>query len=198
MSEVAWKSLGQAVLEPVRARRIKAVNGQGLETLGTMRVRIKVGSINTETDVLVVAGVVEDFLLGTDFLRDHKCVMDFSTGKLSAAGVEIPMSEPARMVEPIVRRVTLTRDVTIPGRTEMVLQGWKNFLCATRHNGTTPKKSVAKLEPGLKTWSPQHNTKANNCKTVQKKNTRTGGALVKKLCTSEVFAEKLETMYMKG
>ena len=47
-------------------------------------------------------------------------------------------------------------------------QGWKNFLCATRRNGTTPKKSVAKLEPGLKTWSPKQNTKANSCKTVQK------------------------------
>ena len=30
------------------------------------------------------------------------------------------------------------------------------------------KKSVAKLEPGLKTWSPKQNTNANNCKTVQK------------------------------
>ena len=48
-------------------------------------------------------------------------------------------------------------------------QGWENFLCATRHNGTTPKKSVAKLEPELKTWSPKQNTKANSCKTVQKK-----------------------------
>ena len=144
MSEVAWKSLGQAVLEPVRARRIKAVNGQGLETLGTMRVRIKVGSIDTETDVLVVAGVVEDFLLGTDFLRDHKCVMDFSTGKLSAAGVEIPMSEPARMVEPIVRRVTLTRDVTIPGRTEMVVNG--QVQCEHVHCTDMPMM----LEPGCK------------------------------------------------
>ena len=50
-----------------------------------------------------------------------------------------------------------------------VLQGWKNFLFATRHNGTTPKKSVAKLEPGLKTWSPKQNTIAKNFKTVQKK-----------------------------
>ena len=57
------------------ARRIKAINGQGLETLGPMRVRIKVGGIDTDTDVLVVAGVVEDFLLGTDFLRDHKSVI---------------------------------------------------------------------------------------------------------------------------
>ena len=48
-------------------------------------------------------------------------------------------------------------------------QGWKKNFCATRHNGTTPKKSVAKLEPGLKTWLPKQNTKANNCKTVQKK-----------------------------
>ena len=60
-------------------------------------------------------------------------------------------------------------------------QCWKNFLCATRHKGTTPKKSVAKLEPGLKTWSPKQNTKANSCKTVQKNNARIAGTLNKKM-----------------
>ena len=84
-------------------------------------------------------------------------------------------------------------------------QGWKNFLFATRHNGTTPKKSVAKLEPGLKTWSPKQNTKAKNCKTVQKnKQTRelqvhfVKDARHLNLCTSKVFAVKLENMYIKG
>ena len=80
-------------------------------------------------------------------------------------------------------------------------QGWKNFLFATRHNGTTPKKSVAKLEPGLKTWSPKQNTKAKNCKTVQKKTRELQVHFIKdarhlNLCTSKVFAVKLENMYI--
>ena len=50
------------------------------------------------------------------------------------------------------------------------MQGWKNFLFATRHNGTTPKKSVAKLEPGLKTWSPKQNTKAKKLQNGAKQN----------------------------
>ena len=72
--------------------------------------------------------------------------------------------------------------------------GLENFLFATRHNGTTPKKSVAKLEPGLKTWSPKQNTKAKNCNTVQKKkqqqtNKRTAGTLSKRCKTFKFVYE---------
>ena len=37
-----------------------------------------------------------------------------------------------------------------------------------------------------------------NCKTMQNKTGELEVHFVKKLCTSKVFAEKLETMYMKG
>ena len=73
-----------------------------------------------------------------------------------------------RLQDSFAKRLGLTLP-PLKNRFNCHTQGWKNFSCATRHNGTTPKKSVAKLEPGLKTWSPKQNTKANNCKTVQKK-----------------------------
>ena len=78
-------------------------------------------------------------------------------------------------------------------------QGWKNFLCATRHNGTTPKKQSPNwnqdLKPGRQSRTPKR-TVAKRCK----KNTRTGTRSEKcktlcTYCTSKVpvFAEKLET-----
>ena len=47
------------------------------------------------------------------------------------------MSEPTGMVERIVRRVMLTREVTIPGRTEMIVNG--QVQCENLHCTDVPK-----------------------------------------------------------
>ena len=50
---------------------------------------------------------------------------------------------------------------------KIVMQGWKNFLCATRHNGTTPKNQSPNwnqdLKPGRQSRTPKR-TVAKRCK----------------------------------
>lgn len=59
-----------------------AVNGQVLDTLGTVALPIGLGGRSYVQDVHVVRGVTQDILLGFDFMRQTHAIMDVGRGLL--------------------------------------------------------------------------------------------------------------------
>ena len=57
--------------------RVISANDQPLGILGTCKVRISLGGIDTYHSVLVATDISWDCLIGIDFLAKHNCHIDF-------------------------------------------------------------------------------------------------------------------------
>lgn len=69
----------------------RAVNGQLLDTLGTVTLPIKLGSESYEQTVHVVRGATQAILLGFDFMLQTHAIMDVGRGLLSMGEINIPL-----------------------------------------------------------------------------------------------------------
>lgn len=97
-----------------------AVNGQILDTLGTMTVSICLGEIYVEQTVHVVRGSTQNVLLGFDFLTEFNAVLDVGHSLLSLCDVNVPLLHAGDHI-PKCCNITMSADVIVPPYSEMVV-----------------------------------------------------------------------------
>lgn len=69
----------------------KVVTGHSLDTLGTTDVTLKLGSQTLHHNMQVIRNVDQGTLLGMDFLKPHKVVLDMGGGICSLYGQNLPL-----------------------------------------------------------------------------------------------------------
>ena len=70
---------------------VMAVNGESLSLCGQTKVDLKVGRHVRNHTVLVVQGMTQECLLGTDFLEQYQCVIDVRGRTMVMEGEKIPL-----------------------------------------------------------------------------------------------------------
>lgn len=93
--EDVWREATQPVEDDltVPVRPIVAANGGELELLGKEELRLQVGELNVQFPVLIARELTQECILGADFLKKHKCVVNMGDGTLVAGGKPV-MCEP--------------------------------------------------------------------------------------------------------
>ena len=117
IDENTWKKCGSYTphnLKQINAK-LTVANGQPLQILGKIEVRLRVGTFNELIPMVVVRGISHDAILGSDFFQANRCNICYDTGTLSIAGeCEIPIHY--QESQPSVCRVVLEEEVQIePG-----------------------------------------------------------------------------------
>ena len=92
LHERVWKEAvqGRRKLQP-SAGPVKAVNGENIPICGQAEVSFQVGEYVGVHKVLVVKEMIQECLLGTDFLEKGDCVIDVKNKLLTIAGCTKPV-----------------------------------------------------------------------------------------------------------
>lgn len=98
----------------------RAVNGQLLDTLGTVTLPIRLGGKHWELDVHVVRKATQTILLGFDFMLQTHAVMDVGCGLLHLGDIDIPLMQ-AKDFIPECCNISMSVDATIPPFSEMIV-----------------------------------------------------------------------------
>lgn len=69
----------------------RAVNGQLLDTLGTLLLSVNMGNEHWEQEVHVVREATQSVLLGWDFLHHHHAIIDIAQGVIHLRDIRIPL-----------------------------------------------------------------------------------------------------------
>jgi len=108
---------------------VTAANGSVINILGHMTIKFAIKGVNLKADLLV-ADVVDEFMLGIDWLTAQKASCDFNAKTLTMHGVTVPLcTRPSRMS---IRRVYVKDRVQIPANTEqnvpvkLVKSSWRS------------------------------------------------------------------------
>ena len=97
-------------LEPTQ-KPVLGANNMPLDVVGKTEVTIQLGGIRAQHKVLVCRGLVQQVLIGIDFLTAHKCIINFDTNTVYSKG------EPNKIVFGCldkVYRITVAATVTSP------------------------------------------------------------------------------------
>lgn len=122
LSKGMYKKIAQKVdLSPGAVPRLQLADGTPLETLGTICDSIQVGPVSMK-QVLIVANISDDGIIGLDFLRQHHCSLDLKMDEIVIGGRRISCGKGAPIVE--VGRVECVESVIIPARTEMIVSAY--------------------------------------------------------------------------
>ena len=90
---------------------VLGANNMPLDVVGKTEVTIQLGGIRAQHKVLVCRGLVQQVLIGIDFLTAHKCIINFDTNTVYSKG------EPNKIVFGCldkVYRITVAETVTLP------------------------------------------------------------------------------------
>jgi hypothetical protein len=99
-----------------------AANGQELDLLGQRDTVIHVGGLAKKHTVLIAKGLVQECLLGADFLQKHRCVVDLDKRVLSAGGSAVSFNSPTdKGTNAAVCHVTLACTTVVPAYSQMQL-----------------------------------------------------------------------------
>ncbi len=77
LSKNLWATLGGPELE-AEGKSFVSADGSGLRVMGSTTLRVSIGGQGLEGRFSVVDGLNVDCLLGSQFLKQHDCVVDFS------------------------------------------------------------------------------------------------------------------------
>lgn len=97
-----------------------AVNGQLLDTLGTVALPIELGGRSYEQNVHVVWGATQDILLGFDFMRQTCVIMDVGRGLLCIGDSNIPLLRASDFI-PQCCNVSMSMNATVPPFSEVIV-----------------------------------------------------------------------------
>ena len=100
---------------------VVSASGEPLMVAGRVTLQVSVGNINVEHGVLVIKDLSQDCIIGVDFLRNHKMVVDLGEMTMGRDGQKFPLS--SQVKQNSVCRVTLAETVVVPARHEMILPG---------------------------------------------------------------------------
>jgi len=96
---------------------LQGASGERIRVHGICVVELELGGFPMLCRA-VVADVTCDGIVGTNFLEHYRCVLDMASGKLQLPHGTLFMSKGCK---PSTCRVSLSSEVTIPGRCQMVL-----------------------------------------------------------------------------
>ena len=99
----------------------RAVNGQMLDTLGSLSVTFKLGSSCWQHSFFVLRESTQDVLLGLDFLAENCALLDLRRGVLQLWDIAVPLLQGGDLV-PGCCNVSLADVVTIPPLSEALVQ----------------------------------------------------------------------------
>lgn len=94
--------------------RLLSASGQQIPVLGEVSVTMQVGEV-TYTHNVIVAEIMDDCILGLDFMKKHDCRIDVTNGILKCGKEEI------FILGGPVGKVTCLKKIIIPGRTQAEL-----------------------------------------------------------------------------
>jgi predicted aspartyl protease len=110
MSLIPRKLIPRARLQPTK-QRIFAANGTEIPIHGVVRLRFRVEGFDTAA-TLLVSDLIEEMMLGIDWLTEHKCHWVFHEKLLYVDGK--PLKLIARKSKIMCRRIYVEEDVVIP------------------------------------------------------------------------------------
>ena len=96
----------------------KSVTGQHLDTLGTVNIALRLGSLNLQHEVQVIRNVSQTIILGWDFLQQHFAVLDLGRGLCHLHNQDLPLLSTTEMT-PDSCSAHVTECTTIPPHCEM-------------------------------------------------------------------------------
>ena len=115
---------------PEMNESIRGIDGSEIPVLGKVAVTIGLGE-RRSTRTVWVARIEEDCILGTDFLREEGCVIDYPNCALRLGKAEIPLRSENKGTRCL--RLVLDKSVKIPGHSEMIIpvkiEGQKQNFC---------------------------------------------------------------------
>ena len=100
---------------------LRTVTGERAPLLGKARLKIQMGSQVFQQDVWI-ADIVDDCLLGLDFLLPHQCQLDLQDDVLHLGSEEIPLTKPTSQNMGLqCYRAVVTSTVTLPPCFEIIV-----------------------------------------------------------------------------
>ena len=114
-------------LRSVAGRKLVGVQGKPLNLYGSAPVQVQLATERFAIEVMVVETPTADLILGRDFLRNQKCVIEMGKANdmlhVKSRGLKLPISKgQPSSVSPILR-VTLQEPVTVPPCSEIEVMG---------------------------------------------------------------------------
>uniref|UniRef100_A0A1I8H0P8 CCHC-type domain-containing protein n=1 Tax=Macrostomum lignano TaxID=282301 RepID=A0A1I8H0P8_9PLAT len=165
VNERTWRQLSKSVrveLSPSETHLISA-NGTPMNVLGCASLPLQFGSETLQTPIAVVQGVGYELLLGTDFLRRHRCQIDFAGGVFRVNGSRVPIRETKH--KPVVCRLYLNENLIIPANHERTVSA-RIRRTATQNSGV-----LGVAEPDEKLKSDERPMLARSVCLIQQGNT---------------------------
>ena len=103
LREDCWREItpisGKELKQPVRS--VVVANGEELDIAGQCEVTMSIGNFSCCYPVLVAKGLIQQCLLGADFLTHNGCVVDLQSGQMSVAGECVPLWPRQRDITPL-------------------------------------------------------------------------------------------------
>ena len=111
ISEVVFNHVKSSLckLQP-QHKPVLGANNMPLDVLGEVEITLQFGGVTAQHRVFVCRGLIQEILVGIDFLRAHRCVLNFDTGTVYTK------NGPSKMVFghlDKVCRITIAETVTL-------------------------------------------------------------------------------------
>ena len=127
LSNSLWETIEpQGRLTPYEGS-VRAANGSLLGVLGTWSTFCEVDQLALACNFIIVDSSSQQAILGTDFLIKYRAVVDVARQKCKLLGKELPLV--CVLSKDHVCRVTLSDDITLPARSEVILEGKIEGIC---------------------------------------------------------------------
>ncbi len=119
VGEHIWKrACGDRHIDEAPTSPIVTANGDPLALLGRSEVSLTIGGLVVRYPVLIAKNLVQECILGADFLECFKCIVNIDQRILTVSGTAVPM-ELTRTGSPATCHVVCAETVTVPGRNQM-------------------------------------------------------------------------------
>ena len=135
LNEETWRNSGTYCpehLEPLDPTLTMA-NGESLPVQGRVPIKIRLGNLTLTVPMVIVQGVSQPVILGSDFFRNHGCRIAYDTGTFLVRKTEVPIH--FQKCPPTLCRVVLWEKVQFDPGTEVVISA-KLENGYERNNGT--------------------------------------------------------------
>ena len=101
-------------------RELKSVDDQNIEVLGQTKCNIEIGN-KWFQHTCIIANIANDGLLGVDFMKEHKVVIDFAQNQVTCEGKTLQTR--FKQLNNRICRVSLGETTVIPPSSRVFLQG---------------------------------------------------------------------------
>ncbi len=100
---------------------VVAANGEQLQVLGRTTAKLQIGELQSHFPILIAKGIIQECLLGADFLMHHNCFIDLRNRELVVGGKSVPLQTSAADHETPSCHVRFSETMVIPAWHEVQL-----------------------------------------------------------------------------